>query len=411
MASIGFTSLVATTEASAQAQAIPDSLCQAYRFRLMEHAQLSDGVRRDIANRTRGIPMVQPPPPPPPNVRAEAIRARLQRIPEERQRAEDSRLASLVRLDFGRASQFEQQTQALDAERAGLERELAGLQAGASRPPAGPPRVADVDRVPCQDMAAALHAAVNIRQRELGAREGQPGVVPLVVIKGQNPDQIARDLARQFSAWPDASNQVGLLDQDGNGHVDAFVDVPVANTFRLYWQRADGAAALDVVSLPARPGDAVYGEIARRIEEATIRQTGRKMPELLSVHPAGPIRILEETGDFARAQALVFAGNYAEAARVEGGGMRVTDFQNYRGEGVRLAEMIAPTPTGLVLRRVVASQRGPEELWEETATLIRPTSQSRIDVEVRRSTDRRNMAGVPLAPKTVYSNVVFGVDR
>ena len=328
MAGMGFTSLVVATESVAQTQTIPDSLCDAYRDRLAEHAQLSEGVRRDLASRLRALPATPPPrvarPAVPPAARAEAIRTRLQRISEERQRAEDSRLASYIRLDLGKAADFEQQGEALDAERAALERELARLQAAGSRAPAAPappprpapPIVLDVDRIPCQDSREAVLAAVKIRRRELGAREGQSGVVPLVVVKGQNPDQIARDLARQFSAWPAAASQVGLLDQDGNIRVDALVDVPVSNVFRLYWQRADGAMSLDVVYFPGRAAEPSYGELARRVEEATIRQTGRKMANLLAVHPASPIRILGETGEFARAQALVLVGNYGDAARV-----------------------------------------------------------------------------------------------
>ena len=421
MAGIGFTSLFAATEGLAQAQTIPDSLCNAYRERLAEHAQLSDGVRRDLASRIRTLPAMPPPmvapPALPPAARAEAIRARLQRIPEERQRAEDGRLAAYVRLDFGRAAEFEQHTQALDAEKAGLERELAALQGGASRPPAAPPRpapamLADANRIPCQDTSAALVAAVKIRQRELGAKESQPGVVPLVVIKGQTADQIALDLARQFAAWPGAASQVGLLDQDGNARVEALVDAPAANLFRLYWQAADGSVRIDVVSLPGRSGDPVYSEVARRVEEATIRQTGRKIADLLTMHQSGPPTILGETGEFARAQALTLAGNYVEAARVEGGGARMTEFQNLRGESVRVIDAITPTPNGLLIRRVVATP-GPqgEQLWEESTTLIRSTSQSRIEVEIKSSKERRNMRGFGLGPKMTAPPVAFGLDR
>jgi nucleoid-associated protein YgaU len=190
------------------------------------------------------------------------------------------------------------------------------------------------------------------------------------------------------------------------------VDVPAANIFRLYRQRADGTLTVDAFSLPGRPGEPAYGEMARRVEEATIRQTGRSVADLLAVRPAGPVRVLGETAEFARAQAFVLAGNYGEAARVEGGGARTTDFQNLRGESVRVVEMIAPTQNGLLLRRVVATPRpSGEEQWEETTTILRPVSSWRTEVEVRRATERRSAAGVSLAPRSASAPATFGVDR
>ena len=424
MAGIGLTSLAASTDALAQTRTLTEAECRAVRERLAEHARLSDGVRRDLASRTRSLPVTQPPvwgaAPAPPGGRAEAIRARLEKIPEERQHLEDTRLASYVRLELGRAAEIGKQIQALDTEKANLEKELARLPATAPGAPSAPtvstwpaPAIAsDADRVPCQDAPAALDAAVRIRQRELGAKEGQSGVVPLALFKGQNADQIAQELAGQFTAWPEAANQVGLLDQEGRGRVDAFVDVPAANIFRLYRQRADGTLTVDAFSLPGRPGDLAYGEMARRLEEATIRQTGRSIADLLAVRPAGPVRVLGETAEFARAQAFVLAGNYGEAARVEGGGARTTDFQNLRGESVRVVEMIAPTQNGLLLRRVVATPRpSGEEQWEETTTILRPVSSWRTEVEVRRATERRSAAGVSLAPRSASAPATFGVDR
>jgi hypothetical protein len=358
--------------------------------------------------------------PAPPGGRAEAIRARLEKIPEERQHLEDTRLASYLRLELGRAADLGKQIQVLDTEKANLERELATLPATApGAPPAragstwpAPAIASDADRVPCQDAPAAIDAAVRIRQRELGAKEGQSGVVPLASIKGQNTDQIAQELAGQFTAWPEAANQVGLLDQEGRGRVDAFVDVPAANIFRLYRQRADGTLTVEAFPVPGRPGDPAYGEMARRVEEATIRQTGRSVADLLAARPAGPVRILGETAEFARAQAFVLAGNYGEAARVEGGGARTTDFLNLRGESVRVVEMIAPTQNGLLFRRVVATPRqNGEEQWEETTTILRPVSSWRTEVEVRRATERRSAAGVSLAPRSASAPVTFAVDR
>lgn len=422
MAGIGVTSLAASTDGLAQARTLTEAECRAVRERLAEHARLSDGVRRDLAGRTRALPVTQPPvwgaAPAPPGGRAEAIRARLEKIPEERQHLEDTRLASYVRLELGRAAELGKQIQALDTEKANLEKELARLPAtGAPSAPTistwpAPAIASDADRVPCQDAPAALDAAVRIRQRELGAKEGQSGVVPLASFKGQNADQIAQELSGQFTAWPEAANQVGLLDQEGRGRVDAFVDVPAANIFRLYRQRADGTLSVDAFSLPGRPGEPAYGEMARRVEEATIRQTGRSVADLLAVRPAGPVRVLGETAEFARAQAFVLAGNYGEAARVEGGGARTMDFQNLRGESVRVVEMVAPTQNGLLLRRVVATSRpNGEEQWEETTTILRPVSSWRTEVEVRRATERRSAAGVSLAPRSASAPVTFAVDR
>lgn len=406
----------------AQTRTLSEAECKASRDRLAEHARLSDGVRRAIGSRVGPTPAGAPPPAPAPaGGRAEAIRARLAAIPGERQRLEDERLGAYIRLEFGRATEAAQKTQALDAEKAALEKELAGLPATAvGAPPAPAARAAapppaqtwGADRVPCQDAPAALDAAVKIRQRELGAKEGQPGVVPLVALKGQNADQIAQELAGQFAAWPGAATQVGLLDQDGKGRLDAFVDAPAPNTFRLYRQRADGTLSVDVFVLPGRPGDPAYSEMARRIEEATVRQTGKSMADLLSVRAAGPVRVLGETGEFAKAQAFALAGNYADAARVEGGATRTVEFQNLRGESLRVLEMISPASNGVLLRRLVATPRpNNEEQWEETATLVRPTSFWKVDVQVQRATERRSAAGVPLVPRTSSPPITFGVDR
>jgi hypothetical protein len=323
-------------------------------------------------------------------------------------------------MDFGRASQLAQQVQALDAEKASLEKELAGLPATPPGAPAAPlasplPAPAPTsaaDRIPCQDVAAALDAAVRIRQRELEAKEGQPGALPLVALKGQTPDQIAQELAGQFAPWPAAAAQVGLLDQNGKGRADAFVDAPAPNVFRLYRQRGDGTVGVDIFVVPGRPGDPAYGEMVRRIEETAIRQMGRAFSDLLAGRPAAPVRVLGETGDFATAQAAFLAGSFADAAKVEGGGTRTIEFQNLRGETLRALESIAPATGGVALRRVLAMPRSNnEELWEETTILVKPTSLWHTDVEVRVATERRGPAGALLAPRTAANPISFGLDR
>lgn len=422
MAGIGVATLFTSTNGPAQTRALTAAECRVVRERLAGHARVSDGVVRDLAGRTRRVPAPQQPmtagAPTRASGRAEAIRGRLERIPEERQRLEDTRLASYLRLEFGRATELARQIQALDTEKTNLGNELADLPAQASGAPTAPAVLAtrggasDAGRVPCQDAPAALDAAVRIRQRELGAKEGQAGVVPLVSITGQNGDQIARELANQFAPWPEAAHQVGLLDQEGTGHADAFVNVPATNVFRLVRQRTDGTLTVDVFPLPGRLGDATYSDMARRVDEAMILRTGRSLDALLAMHPAGRIRVVGETVEFVRLQALVLAGNYGEAARVEGGGTRAIEFQNLRGEAVRVIEMIAPAPNGLLLRRVVATGRpNGEERWEETTTILRPVSDWRTEVEVRVTTENRSAAGVSLTPRSASAPVAFVVDR
>src|SRR5207253_1019477 len=84
--------------------------------------------------------------------------------------------------------------------------------AGAPSPPAAPPTGAiDADRVPCRDVATTLDAALRAPRRELGAREAQAGAIPLAPLRGQTATAVARELAAQFAAWPEAASQVGLL--------------------------------------------------------------------------------------------------------------------------------------------------------------------------------------------------------
>src|SRR5437762_1319046 len=105
-------------------------------------------------------------------------------------------------------------------------------------PAAGAP---DVDRVACRDVAATLDAAVKARRRELGAREAQAGAIPLAPLRGQTTTAVARELAAQFDAWPEAASQVGLLDQAGKGRVDAAADSPATDAFRVIRLPADGS--------------------------------------------------------------------------------------------------------------------------------------------------------------------------
>jgi hypothetical protein len=422
MAGIGAACLSASTDVMAQSRTLTEAECRDVRERLTGHARLSEGVRRDLANRSRGPSVTQPPMAagsvPPPGGRSEAIRDRLERIQEERQWLKDTRLSSFLRYEIRRATELTRQIKALGTEKANLENELAGLPARVPGAPTAPAVLAkpglasEMDHVPCQDATAALDAAVRIRRRELGAKEEQAGVIPLVSIRGQNGDQIVQELANQFAAWPEAAHQVGLLDQEGKGRADAFVDVPATNIFRLFRRRADGTLTLDVYSLPGRPGGQAYGDMSRRLDEAAILRNGLSLDEMLAIRPAGPVRVVGETAEFARLQAFVLAGNYGEAARVEGGGTRAIEFQNLRGETIRVVEMVSPVPNGQILRRVVATARpNGEERWEETTTILRPVSDWRTEVEVRGTTEIRSATGYSLEPRSASAPVAFVVDR
>src|SRR5512143_3689801 len=94
--------------ALAQAPSISDADCQNLRLRLGEHARLSDGVRKAVAAQAATAPAVSTPatpaPPPAATGRSEAIRARLEQIPKDRQTLEDQRLGAMVKFELARAS-------------------------------------------------------------------------------------------------------------------------------------------------------------------------------------------------------------------------------------------------------------------------------------------------------------------
>ncbi|MGH7353428.1 MAG: hypothetical protein ACRELS_02485 [Candidatus Rokuibacteriota bacterium] len=405
------------TDASAQTRTVSETECQSLRQRLAEHARLSEGVRRAVAAQVAAAPaapVAASPAPTAPAGRAEAIRARLEQIARERPTLEDQRLAALVRFEFGRATQIQGQIQTLDTEKAILERELASLPAGPTTTPAPaipPPPSSDAARIRCQDTPAALAGAVRIRQRELGAREGQPGAIPLTGLKGQTSEQIAQELAAQFEPGASAATQVGLLDSDGNGQLDGFVDVPVPGVFRLIRQRSDGTLSVEVFPLPGGAASA-YAELTRRLEENSIRQTGQTLVELLAARPAGPARALTQTGEFAQARERFMAGNVADAGRIDGPAAGTVELQNFRGESVRVMEIISPVAGGLSLRRVVVLPRaGDQELWEETTTIVRPVSYWRTDVEVVRSRETRTAAGALVGQRSILAPVRFTLER
>ena len=405
----------------AQTRAISDAECQMLRERLSNHAQLSEGVRRSVgitATTAPATPVVTASPSVPPTGRAEVIRARLGQIPKEHQLLEDQRLAALVKFEFSRATQIQGQIQALDTEKANLERELAALPTAPSTPAATPAAAAppaptsEVGRIQCQNMTAAVDNALKIRRRELGAREEQTGVIPLTALKGQRPDEIAKELADQFSPGPASVTQIGLLDADGDGRLDGYVDVPAPGIFRLVRQRADGTVGVDVFTTAGSGAAPVYGEMTRRLDETTARQIGDKVGDMLATRPVGPVRTIIETAEFAPTYKQFEAGNFADAGRIAAAAGRTVEFENFRGDRVRMIEIISPISGGAALRRaVVLAQPNDRELWEETNTAVRPSSYLRTDVEVVRSRETRTSAGALVGSRSTPTPVRFSLER
>jgi len=401
----------------AQGPSVSDAECQSLRQRLSEHARLSDGVRKAVATQAAAAPAATTAPAPSaaaPTGRAEAIRTRLDQIPKDRQTLEDQRLAAMVKFELTRAGQIQGQIQVLDAEKTTLERELAALPASAPAPAVTAPQapVADVARIRCSDMPAAVDGALKIRRRELGAREEQAGVIPLIGLKGQTADQIGQELAGQFSSGAAATSQVGLLDTNGDGKLDGFVDVPAPGVFRLVRQRADGTVGVEVFATPASGATPGYGEMTRRLDETTVRQSGPALLELLATRPASPTRATTQSAEFGQAYAQFQAGNFADAARLGTAAARSTEFQNLRGQNVRMIEIISPVPGGVSVRRVVVlAQPNDQELWEETTTIVRPTSYWRTDIEVARSRETRTTAGALVGSPSASAPSKFTIER
>jgi hypothetical protein len=409
--------------ALAQTPTISDAACQSLRERLSNHAQLSEGVRRSMGIKAPTVPatsVATAPTPAPPAGRAEAIRARLDQIPKERQVLEDQRLAAMVRFELSRAGQIQGQIQALDTEKSTLERELAALPTApstpaasraASPPPASTTEVART-RTRCQDMPAEVDNALKIRRRELGAREEQTAAIPLTALKGQTSDEIAKELAGQFAPGQAAVTQIGLLDADGDGRLDGYVDVPAPGIFRLVRQRADGTIGVDVFAMAGSGATPPYGELTRRLDETTARQVGDKLGDMLATRPAGPVRTVIETAEFGPAYKQFEAGNFADAGRIGAAAGRSVEFENFRGERVRMIEIIGPISGGAALRRaVIVTQPNDRELYEETNTAVRPASYLRTDVEVARSRETRTTAGATVGSRSISTPVRFSLER
>jgi len=403
------------SSAAAQTAATPsEAECQSLRQRLAEHARLSEGVRRAVAAQAAASPAVSggaAASAPAPTGRAATIRARLDQIPKERQTLEDQRIAAVVKFDLARAANAQAQMQALETEKSNLERELSTLPATAAAPaaaaPAPPP--SDAARIRCQDVTAAVDNAVKTRRRELGAKEDQAGAVPLITLKGQSPDQIGQELAAQLGTT--ASSSVGLLDGDGNGQLDGFIDVPAPGVFRLVRQRSDGTLTVEAFPAPGSGTTGSYGELTRRLDETTIRQSGQNLAAVVGTRQAGPARVTQ-TGDFQPAYAQFQAGNFADAAKLTAPAARSAEYQNLRGQSVRVIEILSPVSGGVSLRRaVMVAQPNDQELWEETTTIVRPVSYWRADVEQTRSRETRTTAGAVVGTPAAATPSKFALER
>ncbi|MBI2153989.1 MAG: hypothetical protein HYU24_09820 [Candidatus Rokubacteria bacterium] len=397
----------------AGAQPLSPAECRALRDRLGEHVRVSEAARRALGITAAAAPSAAQDP----ASRAETIRARLAQIREERGRLEDEKVGAIIKLDFVRVARIQERIEGLEQERRTLEAELAGLEQGGRLARPGPSRVApsagpDLARVPCQDLPALEDKALRARRRELGGAEGQAGVVPLFPLRGQTDRDVGVELASQLGAGADARQRLGLLDQDGNAQVDGVADSPAAGMYRLYRQRGDGSLALDLFVTAPPPADAPYGEAARRIEEALLRQTRRRLGDLLPLRPVGPIKLLGETGEYSRLRGFVDSGQFDQVIQAGGVGARSVEFQNYRGETVRLLEVIAGTAGAAQLRTstTIARPDGAEQ-WEETVTRFRPASFWRTDVEVDQSRELKPAPGGLAPPRATAPTVRFSLER
>ena len=91
---------------------------------------------------------------------------------------------------------------------------------------------------------------------------------------------------------------------------------------------------------------------------------------------------------------------------------RSTEFQNLRGQNVRVLEVISPVAGGVSVRRaVVLAQPNDQELWEETTTIVRPTSYWRTEVEVTRSRQTRTTSGAPVGAPTPPAPSTFSLEQ
>ena len=389
--------------AGAQTRELTPAECQRMRAQMSGHARLSDGVRRLIAAPSPAAPATTP--------RADVIRARLSQIPAVRSTLESQRAAALKSIDISRVLAVHNELDALEREETELENELAAQLARPPAPVEPERRLSNVEGIRCEDMAAIYENALQIRRKELGARPREERVLPLLALQGTDPDKIGRELNRQFGPWPMASTQLGLLDQDGDGRVDGFVDMPAEGIFRVYRVQSNGAITVESFPETLRAVRANYGEATRRAEERIVAHERSGLAELLREHPVGVVHVVEETADFKTAFNAYLAGNFASGVR-QGVATRTQEFKNFRGQSVRIREVITPTPDGLELRHLVMlPQRNAQELWEERTTRLTVKSWSEVEVETAVSRETRTALGELVGTPSKAAPARFTVAR
>ena len=404
--------------AGAQAPTLSPAECRAMRDRVAEHVRISTSARRALGITASEAPSSAPSGTQDPATRAETIRARLAQIRPERERLEDEKISAIVKLDFARVARLQERIEGLEQERRTLEAELAGLERGGRLVRPGPSWMAplpthDPARVPCQDLPPLEERALRARRKELGGVEGQAALVPLVPLRGQTDREMASELGIQLGPAPEVARRLGLLDQDGDTQVDGFVDAPTWGMLRLYRERSDGSLALDLflTAVPPQP-DALYGEAARRIEEALLRQTHRRLGDLLPLRPVGPVKVLGETGEFSGLRALVDSGRFDQVIQAGSLAARSLEFQNYRGETVRLLEVLASDGQVVQLRTSTTLVRpdGAEQR-EETVTRFHPVSFWRTEVEMDQSREVKPAPGGAPQPRSSAPTIRFSLER
>jgi hypothetical protein len=403
---LGLALLGAPLAARAETPAMSPAECQALRDRLGEHLRVSAAGRRALG-------LVAPAPAaaaPATAARVETVRTRLGELREERRRMEDEQVGALLRLEFGRLGQIKERIQRIDEERRTLEAELAALEQGAAPAPSrAAPSGPDLARAPCQDLPAMEEKVLKARRWELGGSEALAALVPLLPLRGQSEREAGVELQAQLGTGGEARQRLGLLDQDGDTRVDGFADSPGAGLYRLYRLRGDGSLAVDLFLTAPPAADAPYGEAARRIEEALLRQTRRGLADLLALRPVGPVKVLGETGQYARLRGLADAGQFDQVLQAGALGARSEEFQNYRGETVRRLGAVAGLAGAVQVRTttVVVGQDG-AELWEETVARFRPVSWWRTDVEVEQG---REVKGGPAPQPRSTTMIRFSLER
>ena len=411
---VALASLLLPGLAGAQTPAPSPAECRALRDRIGEHARVSAAARSALGMTTPAAPAAAQDP----AARAETVRARLAQIKEERERIEDEKVGAIIILDLSRMARIQERIEGLEVERRGLEAELAGLEQARRQVRPGPSWMAPLgapatglDLVPCRDLPSFEDKALRARRKELGGAEGQAALVPLLPLRGQTDGELAAELGAQLG--PDPEGRVGLLDQDGDTQVDGFGDSPAWGMLRLYRQRSDGSLAvtLFLTAIPPHP-DAPYGEDGRRLEEALLRQTSRRLADLLPLRPVGPVKVMGETGEYLRLRALVDSGRFAQAIQAGNLGARSVEFHNYRGETVRLLEVVAGDGQTAQLRTSATLVKPDgEEQWEETVTRFRPVSFWRTDVEMDQSREVKPAPDGAGQPRSSAPTARFSLER